>query len=53
MRVMGIELTIEQPASLFVVLYSILWSASAKPWSATGDAAEATDQQQQEQKSKK
>ena len=37
---------IEQPASLFLVLYSILypqWSASGKPWSATDDAAEATD----------
>ena len=37
---------IEQPASLFLVMYSILypqWSASGKPWSATDDAAEATD----------
>ena len=37
---------IEQPASLFLVLYSILcpqWSASGKPWSATDDEAEATD----------
>ena len=37
---------IEQLASLFLVLYSILcllWSASGKPWSATDDAAEATD----------
>ena len=37
---------IEQPALIFLVLYSILypqWSASVKPWSATDDAAEATD----------
>ena len=37
---------IEQPASLFLVLYSILcphWSAFGKPWSATDDAAVATD----------
>ena len=37
---------IEQPASLFLILYSIRsqqWSASGKPWSATDDAAEATD----------
>ena len=37
---------IEQPASLFLVLYSIFcphWSASGKPWSTTDDAAEATD----------
>ena len=37
---------IEQPASIFLVLYSILYpqcSASGKPWSATDDAAEATD----------
>ena len=37
---------IEQPASIFLVLYSILypqWSASGKPWSATDDAAEATN----------
>ena len=37
---------IEQLASLFLVLYSILcsqWSASGKPWTATDDAAEATD----------
>ena len=37
---------IEQPASLFLVLYWILcpqWSAFGKPRSATDDAAEATD----------
>ena len=37
---------IEQLASLFLVLYSIFcsqWSASGKPWSATDEAAEATD----------
>ena len=37
---------IEQLASLFLVLYSILcpqWSASSKPWRATDDAAETTD----------
>ena len=37
---------IEQLTSLFLVLYSILcmqWSASSKPWSATDDAAEVTD----------
>ena len=37
---------IEQPALLFLVLYLILylqWSASGKPWSATDDAAEATN----------
>ena len=37
---------IEQPASLFLVLYSSFcphWSASGKPWSTTDDAAEATD----------
>ena len=37
---------IQQLASLFLVLYSILclqWSASGEPWSATDDAAEATD----------
>ena len=36
----------EQPASLFLVLYSILcpqWSAFGKPWRATDDAAEDTD----------
>ena len=37
---------IEQLASLFLVLYLTLcpqWSAFGKPWSATDDAAEATD----------
>ena len=37
---------IEQLASLFLVLYSILcsqWPASGKPWSATDDAAEVTE----------
>ena len=37
---------IEQLASLFLVLYSIIcmqWSASGKPWSATDDAAEVTN----------
>ena len=37
---------IEQPASLFLVLYSILsqqWSASGKTRRATDDVAEATD----------
>ena len=37
---------IEQTASLFLVLYSILcsqWSAFGKPWSATYNAAEAID----------
>ena len=36
----------EKLASLFLVLYSILcsqWSVSGTPWSATDDAAEATD----------
>ena len=36
----------EQPALLFLVLYLILylqWSASGKPWSATDNAAEATN----------
>ena len=37
---------IEQSASLFLVLYLILylqWSASGKPWSATDDVEEAND----------
>ena len=37
---------IEQPASLFLILCMILcpqWSASGKPWGATDDAVEATN----------